>query len=344
MSDRDLPRSPAELAVVIIGRNEGERLVRCLHSCRAADRRVVYVDSGSTDGSLETAADLGAEVVRLDTSTPFTAARARNAGLEHLLADGPAPELVQFIDGDCELDPNWLTAASGALTEQAAAAVVAGRRRERFPEQSIYNELCDIEWDTPVGLTEACGGDLLARVKALDAVHGFRETMIAGEEPELCLRLRQRGWEIWRLDREMTLHDAAIERFGQWWRRARRAGHAFAETAWIHGSESGRLGVRPLLSMLTWALGPVLLAGLLALLVGPLGLAVLLVYPLQGLRIAQRMQRRGIPARPARLYAAFVLLAKPAQVGGAVRFVASLVAGRERHLIEYKGAHRDGAR
>jgi glycosyltransferase involved in cell wall biosynthesis len=205
------------IGLVAIGRNEGERLRRCLESSRRQVERLVYVDSGSTDGSAQLARSLGAEVVDLDMSIPFTAARARNEGRARLQALVPDLDCVQFVDGDCELVDGWIARAVAHLTAHPQAAVVCGRRRERDPESSVYNHLCDLEWDTPIGLAKACGGDALMRVTALDQVGGYNPDIIAGEEPDLCFRLRERGWEIWRIDGDMTLHDAAMTRFGQWW-------------------------------------------------------------------------------------------------------------------------------
>ena len=88
--------------------------------------------------------------------------------------------------------------------------------------------MCIRDRDTPIGPARACGGDALMLYAAVQAVGGYRDSLIAGEEPELCLRLRQAGGEVWRIDAEMTLHDAALLRFGQWWRRTRRAGHALS--------------------------------------------------------------------------------------------------------------------
>ncbi len=179
---------------------------------------------------------------------PFTAARARNAGLARLSGDG----FVQLVDGDCELRPGWVAAALAAMAAHPRAVVVCGRRRERHPEASVWNRLCDREWDTPVGPALACGGDALMRLPALRAAGGFREDLIAGEEPELCLRLRRAGGEVWRIDAEMTLHDAAMTRFGQWWRRSRRAGHAFAEGAALHGAGPDRHWVAETRRALIW--------------------------------------------------------------------------------------------
>ena len=204
-----------KLGVVAIGRNEGERLRRCLSSVLPLVPATVYVDSGSTDGSNHMAVELGADVVDLDMTRPFTAARARNEGLRKLLLRHPDIAFVQFVDGDCEIVPGWLEAARDYLQDHPKHAVVCGRRRERHPDRSVYNRLCDEEWNTPVGDALSCGGDAMMRAPALQAVGGYRESMIAGEEPELCVRLRQAGWRIHRLDREMTLHDAAITHFSR---------------------------------------------------------------------------------------------------------------------------------
>ncbi len=232
------------LGAVAIGRNEGERLRRCLVSLIERVEHTVYVDSGSTDGSVELARSLGVAVVALDLSVPFTAARARNEGWTALRRVHPDLEYVQFVDGDCEVVEGWLETAHATLAGRPQLGVVCGRRRERFPEASIYNRLADIEWDTPVGEADACGGDAMMRLAALVEVGGFDPTVIAGEEPELCVRLRRAGWRIERLGTEMTLHDAAMSHFSQWWRRALRAGHSFAEGAHRHGGAPERHWVR----------------------------------------------------------------------------------------------------
>lgn len=308
---------------VVIGRNEGARLVACLASLTGL-RRVVYVDSGSTDGSLEAAKAAGAEVVALDLSTPFTAARARNAGLAVLAKD--PPHFVQFLDGDCVLQPGWLQAALDGFVAHPAAVVICGRRRERFPTASIYNRLIDAEWDTPIGQASACGGDALMRFVAVQAVGGYDPTLIAGEEPDLCLRLRRAGGEVWRINAEMTLHDAAMTRFGQWWQRSKRAGHAFAEGAAKHAGGPERHWQAETRRAILWgaALPAVALAGAA---VHPASLALLLAWPLQVMRLTPRV---GL------IRAAFTVLGKLAEAQGAVGYYLSRLRGKRRGLIEYK--------
>jgi len=322
-----------QVAVVAIGRNEGERLRRCLLSVLPSAGAVVYVDSGSTDGSAQMARELGIEVVDLDMGRPFTAARARNEGFRRLRRIAPALEYVQFVDGDCEVVGDWLAHAASFLDAHADVAAVCGRRRERHPERSIYNLLCDLEWDTPIGPARACGGDAMMRVAAVEKAGGYRDTLIAGEEPELCVRLRAQGGKVWRLDAEMSLHDAAMTRFGQWWSRATRAGFAFAEGARLHGKPPERHWVRECRSAWMWgiALPAAMLVLALAWDVHALWLA--LAYPAQMLRLFLR--GHGSPrVRAARAF--FLVLGKFAEASGEVRYAWRQLQGGPARLIEYK--------
>ncbi|WP_420339116.1 glycosyltransferase [Roseibium sp.] len=317
------------VATILIGRNEGERLLACLGSIPAGFGEVVYVDSGSTDDSIEAAKASGAHVVELDTNIPFTAARARNAGVAAL--QNPH-EYLQFVDGDCALDPDWMQTAVKFLNEHPEAAVVCGRRRERFPEASVYNAMCDVEWDTPIGQTKTTGGDAMMRASAFVAVGGFNPGLIAGEEPELCVRLRALGWQVWRLDAEMTLHDAAMTRFSQYWSRSRRGGYAFAEGAVLHGRGAERHGVAGMLRALIWGVGIPALIVAAALLIGQWSFYLALVYPAQLVRLALREGGSGFAWKRAFL----LTIGKFAEAAGVLEYHVNRIRGKQRNLIEYK--------
>jgi GT2 family glycosyltransferase len=265
--------------------------------------------------------------------TPFTAARARNEGFFALQRRLPSLQRVQFVDGDCEVDGGWLAAAQAFLDDHPDVAVVCGRRRERFPQRSVYNLLCDLEWDTPIGEAKACGGDALMRADAFAAVGGFRPELIAGEEPELCVRLRAKGWKVWRLDAEMTLHDAAMTRFSQWWRRSLRAGHAYAEGAYLHGQPPERHWLRESRRAWLWGLGIPVVIVLACLLLGGWGLLLLAVYPLQAVRLARR---GGKSVRENWLQAVFLVLGKFPEMLGQLKFLRHRIAAGKSTLIEYK--------
>ena len=331
----DVPSAARELGIVIIGRNEGERLRRCLQSLVGTGSQLVYVDSGSTDGSAELARRFGAEVVELDMRRPFTAAWARNMGWRRLRELRPEVTLVHFFDGDCEVIAGWIDAAVRTLDEQPAIAVVCGRRRERFPDASAFNRQCEIEWNALGGEIRSCGGDALMRLEALSAVGGYRESLIAGEEPELCVRLRAAGWKIWRLKQDMVWHDAAMTRWSQWWKRSKRAGHAFAEGAFLHGAAPERHYVAEERRALLW--GAVLpLAIVLLGLVHPMGLLLLGLYPLQMLRLALRPQPAALEADAAWSRAFFLVAGRFPEAAGVLLFRWRKLRGRASTLIEYK--------
>ena len=326
-----------QIGLVAIGRNEGHRLSQCLVSALENVNLIVYVDSGSTDNSVALARGLGVEVVNLDLTLPFTAARARNAGLERLLQVCPSIEFVQFVDGDCELVPGWLNQAQQVLLAQHEIAVVCGRRRERYPNLTIYNQLCDLEWDTPIGETKACGGDAMMRVTAFQQMGGFKPDLIAGEEPELCVRLRQAKWKVWRLDAEMTLHDAQMTHFRQWWQRTVRAGHAYAEGSWLHGRSPECHWRRESLSIWFWSLLLPLSVLSLAWLTRGVSLLLLLAYLAMMIRIFTHLRQQNRSGKQALLYAGFCVLGKFALLNGTLKFWQNQLLGNKSRLIEYKG-------
>lgn len=335
------------LGLVIIGRNEGERLARCLASVNGIANRV-YVDSGSTDGSVSLARQNGAVVVELSMPPQFTAARARNAGLARLLAANPDLEFVQMVDGDCEVDAGWIPSALSALRAEPDLALVYGLRRERYPERSIYNALCEVEWDSPIGESAACGGDVLFRIAALRQVDFYNPAMIAGEDTELSMRLRKKGWRLRRIDSEMTLHDADITRFGQWWRRIRRSGHGYGEMAFLHPDARDPNWPRTVRSIFAWGgvmPGMTLLLLLLALLNNALwwiGVVLLLApWPLRMIQLARRERRRGLSAKLAWASGVLLMIGKLPQFLGLVGFHFDRLSGRASRLIEYK--HRGTA-
>jgi GT2 family glycosyltransferase len=329
----------SDVGVVAIGRNEGERLKRCLRSAMDCTDRVVYVDSGSSDDSVEFAKSIGVEVVDLDTSIPFTAARARNEGIARLTEKWSGLRYVQVLDGDCELRDGWVQTAHAVLESNSDAAVVCGRRRERQPEDTVYNLICDLEWDTPIGKARSCGGDALFRLEAFNAVGGYNPGVIAGEEPELCVRLRHAGHEVHRIDHEMTWHDAAMTSMSQFWKRAKRAGHAYAQGAHMHGAPPERHGVKQTRSAVLFGL----VLPIIALVAGywTFGLSIVLMVALlciQAYRIRGHELRRGRSKREASLLARFIVIAKFAQAQGVLLFHWRRLTGQQATLIEYKGA------
>lgn len=329
------------VSVVVIGRNEGDRLVRCLQSIRdmtpiGGPVEILYVDSDSTDGSPARAAELGARVIEVHPTRP-SAAIGRNAGWREARAD-----VVLFLDGDTILDPNFVADSIGEFASEKVAAVW-GHRREIHPEASIYNRVLDLDWVYAPGETEFCGGDALMRRSALERVEGFDDELIAGEEPDLCRRFRAKGFVILHVDRAMTGHDLAITRFSQYWKRAERAGHAYAEVAarfrgtdmplWDTEVRRNRIHGAVLIALTLGSIvGSLLLQSIWPAVLGFGLLAALIV------RTASRIGWKSSDPTTRLLYAAHSHLQQIPILVGQIRFERDRRAGRRRGLIEYKEA------
>lgn len=325
------PHRPDTIAAVVIGRNEGARLRVTLPALCAQITRGVYVDSGSSDDSVAVARAHGLDVVELDHSTPFSAARGRNAGVAALQAQG-LPEFVHLLDGDCELQPGWVDAALDHLRTTPDCGIVTGHIHEVSPVASAYNALCDVEWRKPPGKIAACTGTMLVRSAGFTAVNGFDPTIIAAEDDDFCLRLQARGGHVWLLDHAMARHDANLMTFGPWWRRMVRAGYGFAQVGDRHPGH------------FTAARRRVVLYGLILPLLALSGLffslwltfAALLVYALSWGKTALGLFRRGQPPHRAAQLAGLLVLTKPANLIGFVTYYLRRARRQDNQIIEYK--------
>ena len=324
------------IGIVVIGRNLGALLDASLSAATKQAAPVVYVDSGSTDDSIRRAQAQNIDVVALDALQPYTAARARNAGAFALLEKFPSLEFIQFVDGDCMLAKNFIAHALTLFESDARIAVVCGQRRERFPDVSVYNRLAALEWETPRGEIAYCGGDALIRVRAFFQVNGYDARLIAGEEPEMCLRLRRAGWKIWGTDADMTYHDARMRHVSQWWQRNVRAGHAYAEGAWMHGRAPEHHWVRESASIWFWGAGVWSAALALSKISRGTSLVLLLGYPLLATRVYRRSRVRGMSERDSKLYALSCVAGKFPQMQGQLLFLLNRARGRATRLIEHR--------
>ncbi len=326
-----------DLGLVVIGRNEGERLRRCLASVCARTSSAVYVDSGSTDGSPALARSFGAHVVELDMAQPFTAARARNAGFRVLCERKPSLRFVQFLDGDMEVLDGWLDTAVAFMRAHEHVVALSGVRQERHPDRNIFHRIADVEWRLgESGETDAFGGDVMVRVDAFEHVGGYDPSVIAAEDNELALRMRLSGGTVWRIDQPCTLHDVAMSHPSQWWQRAKRTGYAYAQVHSLH-----RFGPEPAFAfeskrVVLWgACVPATAVGLsLPTLGASLGLFGL--YAVQVARITKQTRARGFGLRHSLAWGLNCALSKFPESLGLAKFHLDRARGRTPRIIEHK--------
>lgn len=331
-------RIPEGVGVVMIGRNEGDRLRRSLE--RLADKApAVYVDSGSSDGSADLARSLGFAAVDLDDSVPHTAARGRNAGFAYVQAHWPGLDYIFFHDSDCLIDSDFFARAKAELDGDERVAVVAGIQSEQHPEDTVFNRLMDMEWEQPFGDVTTVVGNAMIRRTAFEAADGFRTDLVAGEEADLHIRLRSEGWVVRRIDAPMTQHDAEMTRLAQWWKRHVRSGHAVAEGARLHGALPERHQVKQQRSNFFWGLA-VPAAGVLG---APLTLGLSTMVPVAGLsalyaKILKAELAAGRSLEDAELNARFTVLSKFPQALGQLKYHYNRTRGRKTDTIDYRDA------
>lgn len=332
----------SRIGVVTIGRNEGQRLINSLKSIIAQlpeKQSIVYVDSGSSDRSTEAAKELGVEVVNLDMTIPFTAARARNAGFERLYQLNPEMEYVQFIDGDCQMVAGWLEAAANTLDTHPEAVAVCGYRRELYPEKSPYNRICDVEWRMgDPGEANSFGGEVMIRVPAFVAVKGYNNQVIAAEDDELSVRLRQSQGKILRIERDSSRHDADMYSLWQWWQRAKRCGYAFALVSSLHGTPPERKFSKEIRGVWLWGLIVPLIILILAIPTHGLSLIALGIYPLKALKVIVSSRKRGLTWSESIPWGISCAFSHFPGVSGAIKFKLDSFYKKSYEIIEYKGA------
>ncbi|NOY69183.1 MAG: glycosyltransferase family 2 protein [Deltaproteobacteria bacterium] len=324
------------IGIVIIGRNEGRRLLNCLDRLKENYQHIVYVDSGSTDSSVEFARSANIAIIELDKHIPFTAARSRNEGSYHLLTNYPELKYLQFIDGDCELLNGWLEHARQELEGHPERAIVFGQVTERHPEKSIYNLLCDIEWNIRIGQTRASGGIFMIRAKLFKQIKGFNPSIIAGEELELGYRIRNRGFQIWRIDYPMAIHDADITKFSQWWKRCVRNGFANAQNFALHGLGREKFRMRENMRIWLWVILIPLCVILAANIFSPAFFACFLIYPLQIIRVMIMQYQKNNDWKLSFYYSLFNLIGKLPELKGQIQFILCRALNKQPEIIEYK--------
>ncbi|PAJ74758.1 hypothetical protein CJF42_08740 [Pseudoalteromonas sp. NBT06-2] len=316
------------IGIVVIGRNEGERLKRCLKSALKAQYPIVYVDSDSVDGSVLFAQSNDILVVKLTKDQPLNAAVARNAGFKKLIAENVNIEFVHFIDADCELAENWIIQAVRKLDSNDEVSAVCGRLREKNVNESLYTKLCDMSWYIKPGEVNSCGGIATIKAEIFEKLNGFNETLIAGEEPEFYSRVRKKGYKVQCLDVFMGTHDCAMTSFGQWWTRTIKTGFGFAN-AQKWGAWQARQR-----SIIIWAL-IIPLAILIGSFIEFYFILFCLIYPTQIFRMTLKSK---IPYcfSDKLLNSSFCVFSKLPQLIGMIKYHFSRLNGKQNINIEYK--------
>ncbi len=317
-----------EIGVVVIGINVERYISDCIASVLNAEYppgkvKVVYVDGGSNDRSVELAKSFpSVRVVELRDPSP-TPGRGRNAGCRAV-----ASPLVQFMDADTTLHPRWFLDALPHLENEKVAAV-CGRRRERYPDRNFYHAIGNMEWNHEQGPCRYFGGEALVRRDVLERCGGYDDNLVAGEDPDASYRIRQEGWTILRIDADMTIHDLNMTRFRQYLKRAFRTGHAYAEIGLRYAGRKEKLWIRELARICVGACAPLVSigAGLVSGHVLPGFLLALLLFIRPAWKTFRFAKEFGLSLPKAIWYSLHLSFVIYPQFAGALRYLYTLLAG-----------------
>ncbi|HOF40052.1 MAG TPA: glycosyltransferase family A protein [Candidatus Hydrogenedentes bacterium] len=307
------------MSFVVIGYNEAATLKACLESVKTANLdgfswELIYVDGGSTDDSMEIARETGVNLL-LGGEMRRRAAENRNLGLS--AARG---RLVQFIDGDMTLSPDWPRTAAQFLSENEAVAAVCGNLEESAP--GVFYAALQIDWAQREGEIRHCGGAAMYVAGLLREAGAFPTEVAYGEEPLLCWRLRNiLGRKIYQINQTMARHNLDFRGLRDYWRRNVRCGQTYAEIAAICWRTPDPLWRRECLTNAGWAL--LMFGALAGLIIGTTGLRVS-ILAVAGCVLARKFAQtrmKGHAAGVSLMYAVHSYFSKLSIAWGELRWV-----------------------
>jgi GT2 family glycosyltransferase len=200
--------------VIVVNWNGREHLETCLDSLEGqtyAARHVLFVDNGSSDGSVEFVRDRFPNVEILANVKNLGFCDANNQGLR-LAMEAGAPYAV-LLNNDTETDLRWLEELVGAAERLPEAGVLASKmllfdKRDTMNSAGLccsvigcgwdrgFGEPDGPKWDEPAQVIGACGGAFFVRTAALARTGLLPRFGIYLEDLDLSLRMWNAGYTI----------------------------------------------------------------------------------------------------------------------------------------------------
>ena len=189
------------LSVIIIAKNEEERIGKCLDSVMKLKKKysteIIFVDSASTDRTIEIASKYPIQIYQLNKSKLLNPSAGRYIGTSK--AKG---RYILFIDGDSILIKNFVDRALEILKDPKIAAVGGKRIFRKKGESLKIKEKSTGE----IKEYKTIGGTGVYKRESIEKGGTFNPYMGGQEERELCFRIRNLGYKIVKIDIPMEIH------------------------------------------------------------------------------------------------------------------------------------------
>jgi glycosyltransferase involved in cell wall biosynthesis len=199
-----------KLSIVLIGRNEEQFISKSIESalsCRKLfpDTEIVFVDSASTDRSIEIAMNYPIRIIQLRPEWRLCVAAGRYLGFLH--SHG---EYVLFCDGDAQLEPNWVDQAIQFMDTNAEYGGVAGVLDEEYVDRygTRHGGATNVFGQNLLSVRQDCkllGGIAMYRLKAMQLAGPVNPHLPTAEDHELCMRIRNQGFKLARIQGRMAV-------------------------------------------------------------------------------------------------------------------------------------------
>lgn len=187
----------SDVTFVIIGRNESLHLARTFRSVLDITEKIVYVDSNSTDNSIEIAKSFGIQKIIKVSSTYGTAALSRSIGASEVTT-----KYIQFLDGDETIERGWLEKAIIKIETNENIAGVHGYKKVYKKDDKHYFVMADKkDWEP-----DYLQGAFLIDREVYESAGGMETRIFGEEERDLYVRVKSMGYQIWYLHELMASH------------------------------------------------------------------------------------------------------------------------------------------
>ena len=203
----------AKVSIIIVNWDGRQYLGNCLASVfeqSYKDFKVILVDNGSTDDSVEFVKKnySNVEIITLDKNYGF--AKANNIAMERALKEGA--NYIALLNNDTRADNNWLDNLVKVMGLDKKIGICSSKILSIDNPRILYStghifkwgkildrghgEIDNGQYDNKIDVVGACAGACLYRKEMIEQIGLFDENFVTSyEDAEMSWRALRKGWK-----------------------------------------------------------------------------------------------------------------------------------------------------